>query len=107
MKSCRSTTIRDRFPRCASADDAVGLLEPRAGILFPERCVGVHLRFAAAHGATLRTNDPVTAWSADVSGVGVIVETASGGSYSAERLVISAGGVGECAAAGAVDSVDD
>jgi sarcosine oxidase len=83
--------IRRRFPALRVADDAVGLLEPRAGILFPERCVGVHLRFAAAHGATLRTNDAVTSWTADVSGVGVKVETASGGSYSAGRLVISAG----------------
>jgi sarcosine oxidase len=83
--------IRRRFPALRVADDAIGLLEPRAGILFPERCVGVHLRFAAAHGATLRTNDAVTSWKADVSGVGVKVETASGGSYSAGRLVISAG----------------
>jgi sarcosine oxidase len=83
--------IRRRFPALRVADDAVGLLEPRAGILFPERCIGVHLRFAAAHGATLRTNDPVTAWSADVSGVGVKVDTASGGSYTADRFVISAG----------------
>jgi sarcosine oxidase len=83
--------IRRRFPALRVADDAVGLLEPRAGILFPERCITVHLRFAAAHGATLRTNDPVTAWKADVSGVGVKVETASGASYTANRLVISAG----------------
>jgi sarcosine oxidase len=83
--------IRRRFPVLHIADDAVGLLEPRAGILFPERCVATHLRFAAAHGATLRTNDPITSWSADVSGVGVKVETASGASYSAGRLVISAG----------------
>jgi sarcosine oxidase len=83
--------IRRRFPALRVADDAIGLWEPRAGILFPERCIGVHLRFAAAHGATLRTNDAVTAWTADVSGVGVKVETANGGSYSAGRLVISAG----------------
>lgn len=83
--------IRSRFPVLRVADDTVGLLEPRAGILFPERCIAVHLGFAAAHGATLRTNDPVTAWSADLSGVGVKVETASGASYTAERLVISAG----------------
>jgi sarcosine oxidase len=83
--------IRRRFPALRVADDAVGLLEPRAGILFPERCIAAHLRFAAAHGATLRTNDPVVAWKADVSGVGVKVETASGASFTADRLVISAG----------------
>jgi sarcosine oxidase len=83
--------IRRRFPVLNVADDAVGLLEPRAGILFPERCVAAHLRFAAAHGATLRTNDPITEWHADVSGIGVKVETASGASYTAGRLVISAG----------------
>jgi sarcosine oxidase len=83
--------VRRRFPALRIADHEVGLLEPRAGILFPERCIGVHLRFAAAHGATLRTNDAVTAWNADLSGIGVKVETASGASYSADRLVISAG----------------
>lgn len=83
--------LRRRFPALRVADDAVGLLEPRAGILFPERCIAVHLRLAAAHGATLRTNDPVAAWNADVSGVGVKVETANGASFTAGRLVISAG----------------
>jgi sarcosine oxidase len=83
--------IRRRYPALRVADDAVGLLEPRAGILFPERCISTHLGFAAAHGATLRTNDAVSTWRADVSGIGVKVETASGASYSADRLVISAG----------------
>ena len=83
--------IRRRFPALRVADDAVGLLEPRAGILFPERCIAVHLGFAAAHGATLRTNDPIVEWRADVSGIGVKVETASGGNFTADRLVISAG----------------
>jgi sarcosine oxidase len=83
--------IRRRFPALHVSDDAIGLLEPRAGMLFPERCVATHLRFAAAHGATLRTNDAVNAWRADVSGVGVKVETASGATYAAERLIVSAG----------------
>jgi sarcosine oxidase len=83
--------IRRRFPAFHVADDDIGLLEPRAGILFPESCIAAHLRFAAAHGATLRTNDAVTAWTASISGVGVTVETARGLTYTADRLVISAG----------------
>jgi sarcosine oxidase len=66
----------------------VGVLEPRAGILFPEACVEATLKSAARAGAELHVDDGVQAWRAD--GGGVEVRSASG-SWSAHRLVIAAG----------------
>ena len=68
--------IRRRFPGFAPPDDTVGLLEPRAGMLWPEGCVEAALDLARRHGAELRTDEPVTSWRAD--GDGVTVTSASG-----------------------------
>ena len=40
----------------------VGVLEPRAGILFPERCVAAHLELAREAGADLHFDEPVLSW---------------------------------------------
>ncbi|MFL5580957.1 MAG: N-methyl-L-tryptophan oxidase [Gemmatimonadaceae bacterium] len=77
-----------RFPAFALEHDWVGLLEPRAGMLFPERCVSAHLAGARGAGAELRTNEPALRWRAD--GAGVVVETAAG-EHRADALVLAAG----------------
>ena len=51
--------IRRRFPALQPPDDMVGVLEPRAGILFPERCVAAHLELAREAGADLHFDEPV------------------------------------------------
>jgi sarcosine oxidase len=81
--------VRRRFPALQPAADTIALLEPRAGILFPERCLATHLRLAAAHGATLRTTETVMAWHAHRDRA-VIVDTTSR-RVEAGRLVIAAG----------------
>jgi sarcosine oxidase len=80
--------IRRRFPGFTPPDDMVGLLEPRAGMLWPEGCVEAALSLARRHGAELRTDEPITTWQAD--GEGVVVRSASG-TYRARRLILSAG----------------
>jgi len=80
--------VRARFPAFAAEDDWVGLLEPRAGMLFPERCIAAHLEGARRAGAELRTEDPALRWRAD--DVGVLVETAAG-AHRADALVLAAG----------------
>jgi sarcosine oxidase len=80
--------VRQRWPVLRPADDAVGLYEPQAGVLFPERCIEAHLDLAAGHGAELRHETPVRRWAA-TSG-GVVVETAAG-RHAAPRLVLTAG----------------
>lgn len=80
--------VNARFPGFRLPDALVGVVEPNAGILDPEACVAAHLDLAAAHGATLRYDEPVRCWAAD--GNGVRVET-DGEWYRADRLVIAAG----------------
>lgn len=77
-----------RFPALRLDDDMQTLHEPLAGILFPERCIGAHLRLAATHGAELHFEERVNGWSGDGEGITVATDK---GSYSAARLVIAAG----------------
>ena len=45
--------IHARFPALKPGKEMTGVLEPRAGVLFPELCVGAHLKSAERAGATL------------------------------------------------------
>jgi sarcosine oxidase len=80
--------IARRFPAFAPEPGMVGVLEPRAGVLFPEACIEAALQSAARAGAELRADDEVQAWRAEGSGVAV---RSARGSWSAGRLVIAAG----------------
>ena len=83
-----SADVRRRFPALAPDADAVALLEPRAGVLFPEACVRALLSSAARHGAELRTGEPMLTWRAE--GAGVRVATAIG-EHTADRLILALG----------------
>jgi sarcosine oxidase len=80
--------VKRRFPAIHPAEGMMAILEPRAGALFPEKCVAAHLRAARDAGATLHYAEAVLRWEKD--GAGVRVETPNG-IYTAERLVVSAG----------------
>jgi sarcosine oxidase len=80
--------IRTRFPGLRPSDDMVGVWEPRAGILFPEKCICAHLQRAQDNGATLHFDEPALTWKPE--GQQVRVTTAKG-DYSAAQLVLSAG----------------
>jgi sarcosine oxidase len=80
--------VRARFPALQPAADMVGLWEPRAGILFPEACVGAHLARAQSHGAILRYDEPVVTWRRDGNGVRVFTDQ---GEYRAGQLLLTAG----------------
>ena len=81
--------IRRRYPAFHPRDDEVGIYEPHAGALFPERSVLAHLQWAASAGAELRFGVPAGGWSASENGV--TVETEAGERFEAESLVICAG----------------
>jgi sarcosine oxidase len=83
-----ASEVTARFPALRPAEGMVALWEPCAGILFPEACVGAHLAQAAAHGATLRYDEPVSSWQSDGDGVRVVT---SQGEYRAGRLLLTAG----------------
>jgi sarcosine oxidase len=79
-----------RVPALAPPADAIGLFEPRAGVLDPERSVSALLARAASLGADLRFDTPAAGF--EVNNGYATVHTAEGGSFEAERLVLAAGG---------------
>lgn len=80
--------IRHRFPAFRPPDEMIGVLEPKAGMLFPEACIGAHLMLARRHGAGLHCQESVVGWRHD--GDGIRVKT-NEGEYGADRLVVTAG----------------
>jgi len=80
--------VRQHYPVFRPSDKMVAVWEPRAGVLFPETCIGAHLELARQHGASLRFDEPVHTW--EVDGEGVRVTTAHA-RYHASRLLLTAG----------------
>lgn len=80
--------IRRRFPAHAIPDDWVGIHEPRAGMLDPERCIATALRLATAHGANAHLGETVTGWTEHPSHVEVRTDR---GVHRADRVILSAG----------------
>src|SRR5207248_995382 len=77
-----------RFPQFVAPDDFVAMYELSAGLLLSERCITAHVDVALQHGADVRGNEPVTAWSADPSSVSVTTARAT---YQADRLIFCGG----------------
>lgn len=80
--------IRQRFPGLKPEPHMCGVLEPRAGILFPERCVSAHLALAKKSGAILKNHERVRSWQMEKKRV--LVQT-DRGEYAAGRLIVTAG----------------
>jgi sarcosine oxidase len=80
--------VRRRFPAFYPAEEMVAVWEPRAGILFPEKCIEAHLEMARGHGAVLRFDEPVTNWTAEGESVRVFTSKSE---YDAQRLLLTAG----------------
>jgi sarcosine oxidase len=79
--------LHARYPGFRVPSGSLALLEPRAGLLFPEKCVEAHLALAQRAGATVRTGVTVTGWDADE---GVHVST-DAGDFRANTLILAAG----------------
>lgn len=77
-----------RFPGFNVPERCEAVFEREAGYLLVERCVLAHLAEAQRLGARVRTGESVVRWSANSTGVTVETDR---GSYSAARLVITAG----------------
>lgn len=84
-----SADISTRIPAIRPGAGMVGVFEPRAGVLSPERGVHAMLAEAATRGADLRFNSPVTA--VEPGRTAVTVE-ASTGTVTARQVVCAAGG---------------
>ncbi|VTT97963.1 methyltryptophan oxidase : Sarcosine oxidase OS=Sphaerobacter thermophilus (strain DSM 20745 / S 6022) GN=Sthe_0190 PE=4 SV=1: DAO [Gemmataceae bacterium] len=77
-----------RFPAFRFPADYAGVLERAAGFLYVEDCVRAHIDSAVSLGADIRAEEPVRSWEAVGGGVRV---TTDRGTYSAAKLVVTAG----------------
>src|SRR5262249_41955790 len=82
------SALERRFPAYRSRKEWVGLLEHRAGMMFPEKCISAFLDGARKRGAELRMSEGVSGWTA--GGGGVTLTTAKG-DFSADRMIVAAG----------------
>jgi sarcosine oxidase len=80
--------VQARFPAIRLRSYEQALLDPAAGVVFPEVAVRCHASGAAEQGAELRYGTRVSAWSSD--GGTVTVRTPSG-EHRARTLVLTAG----------------
>ena len=80
--------IRDRFPPIRANDDFIGLFEPAAGVLLPERCVSVFRSLAIERGAEIHDNEEVLGWDASEGEVEIHMADQS---YRARSLVLTPG----------------
>ncbi|GEM_PF-174893 len=80
--------VNARFPAFNMPEDFLAVHEPRAGMLFAEKCHQALLDEASAHGVVFRWNETVESWTASDQHVEVTTRT---GRYQAEQLVIAAG----------------
>lgn len=86
FETLSASEIHKRFPALRPADNMIGILEPRAGILFPEKCIAAHL--AQATRAQMNYDEQVLRWK--INGNAVEIETDKD-TYSCANLVLSAG----------------
>lgn len=80
--------LHRRFPALEPFDDMRGVLEPGAGVLWPERIVALQVELAHRAGATLSFGERVLAWESHDE---AIVVRTDRGAYHAGRVVLCAG----------------
>ena len=80
--------IHERYPAIRPGAGQVGVFENCGGFLVPEKAVEAHAAAARRHGATLSTGEALLSWEAGPSRVEVVTDRAT---YSAEKLIITAG----------------
>ena len=80
--------VHRQFPGMQPLDHMVGVLDERAGVLFPELGIAALLARAESNGAVLKRDEPVVAW--EPCRDGVLVRT-PGGDYRAAQLVLACG----------------
>jgi len=80
--------IAARFPAISPEVGFAGVFEPRASVLFAERCVSALHANARAHGASLRFGEALQGWRADGGGLRIATTRTTLG---AGRLVLALG----------------
>ena len=80
--------VRTRVPALLPDQDMIGLFEPRAGVLAPERAVSAMLDQARRAGASLHLSERVRGWSSEPGHIDVHTVSRH---VRAGRLVLAAG----------------
>ncbi len=80
--------LAKRYPQFHVPQDFVGVIEPNAGFLLPERAIAAHAELAIKHGAKLHGFEKVIDWN--VQGNVVQVQT-NRDQYSANRIIFCGG----------------
>jgi sarcosine oxidase len=75
VQTWTSAEIRQRVPALRPEPDMIGVFEPRAGVLAPEKAVSAMLGLAATLGARVVMDEPVLEWAA--LDTGVVVRTST------------------------------
>jgi sarcosine oxidase len=88
-ESLDPATAHARFPALTPSDDMVALYEPRAGVLYAERCVEAFLDGARSDGATIRFDTSVSGWESE--GDGSVSVMTDDGIVRARALVLATG----------------
>lgn len=87
-----ASAIERRFPAYRARREWVGVLEHRAGMLFPERCVAAMLGQARKLGAELRMNEGVDDYHHGLSQEGHLWSIVTKqGRYEARHMIIAVG----------------
>jgi sarcosine oxidase len=81
--------LRARFPRIDVASDEVGMYEPEAGVVFPERAIAAHLNDARNAGAYLYDDVHVRGFEQTANGIRISFDDAE--PIEAKRIAICAG----------------
>jgi sarcosine oxidase len=83
-----ASEIKQRFQIFNILDDEIGVYDPNAGILFPEKCIEAFTSLAKRSGAEFHFNEQLLKW--EVKDDKVIAKTGEG-EYSADKIIFAAG----------------
>lgn len=80
--------IQKKFTVFQPHPEMIAVFEPRAGILFPEKCIQANLDLAGRQGAVFHFNEPAISWKANHKSVTVKTST---NEYHATHLLLTPG----------------
>jgi sarcosine oxidase len=83
-----AVSLNRRFPGYRLADDMVGIYQPDAGFLLPERCIIAHVVAAQQLGAEVHARERVMEWHIDDKDVTL---TTNRDTYRARKMIVTAG----------------
>lgn len=83
-----AASLNRRFPGYRLSAGMVGIYQPDAGFLLPERCVVAHVVAAQELGAEVHARERVTGWRVEDKDVSV---TTDRGSYRGRKAIVTAG----------------